>query len=99
MDKDLVTLLQRLTAALEIIAEKASALGVTPEDDENPHTTIAEAISNVATQVKYLGNGSASTPMGAIEAHGAAIKDAAATIAEAINGLASSIDQLSESRS
>ena len=36
----------------------------------------AEALSRIATQLKYLGNGDAGTPMGAIEAHGKFMSDA-----------------------
>ena len=37
---------------------------------------IARALDGVARELKYLGNGNANTEMGAIEAHGKAIKDA-----------------------
>jgi hypothetical protein len=56
---------------------------------------IIDAIDNVAQAIssglKYLGNADAATPMGAIEAHGAAMKEAAETIASAISDLAEAV--------
>ena len=51
---------------------------------------IAYALLRVAYQLKYLGNGNAATPMGAIEALGAVHKEGLASIADALasNGLA-----------
>jgi hypothetical protein len=50
---------------------------------------VAEAIDGVARALRALGNGNASTPMGAIEALGAVIK-------ESIGGLALSIETIAE---
>ena len=58
-------------------------------------TLIAEAIQFGA---KWLGNGDAATPMGALEAHGKAILDAAEKIAGALEGVAEAITQSSISR-
>jgi hypothetical protein len=55
---------------------------------------VAEAIEKIAMALKYLGNGDASTTMGAIEAHGMAIKESAETISSALESIASSIDNL-----
>lgn len=49
---------------------------------------IGELIRSAA---RSLGNGDASTPMGAIEAHGKAVTDAAGAIAEAIRDLADAV--------
>ena len=40
---------------------------------------------------KHLGNGDASTPMGAIEAHGKAITDAAALLAASLDRLSDAV--------
>jgi hypothetical protein len=49
---------------------------------------LAEAVNSLAYQVRYLGNGSADTPMGAIEAHGK-------FVSEALEGVASSMGEIS----
>lgn len=52
---------------------------------------LAEAQKSLATHVKYLGNGDAATPMGAIEAFGAHIGEKLDALVEAIyesNGIA-----------
>ena len=61
-----------------------------------PSDDIVEAIDGLAQAIhgglSQLGNGNASTPMGAFEAHGAAMLEAAENIASAIRELSSSID-------
>ena len=61
-----------------------------------PSDDIVEAIDGLANAIfrglSQLGNGDASTPMGAFEAHGAAMLEAAENIASAIRELSSSID-------
>jgi hypothetical protein len=49
--------------------------------DENE---VANALQNIATQLKYLGNGDAATTMGAIEALGMQLEKSAEIIAAAI---------------
>ena len=57
---------------------------------------IIEAIDGLAHAIHLglsnLGNGNAATPMGALEAHGKAMLEAAENIASAIRELSSSID-------
>ena len=55
------------------------------DDDPDP---VADAINNLATQIKYLGNGDASTSMGGMEALGLEIKNAGSAVAAAIHDLA-----------
>jgi len=59
---------------------------------------MVEAIDGLAHAIlvglSQLGNGNASSPMGAFEAHGAAMLEAAENIASAIRELSSSIDAL-----
>lgn len=56
---------------------------------------IAEALNNVAIQIKYLGNGGAATDQGAIEAHGyhmgEKVDSVSRAIAEGFNELAHAI--------
>lgn len=47
---------------------------------------LAIATENVAVHLKYLGNGDAATPMGAIEAFGAHIGDKLDGLTDAIRG-------------
>lgn len=58
---------------------------------------IADALNKVANAIHKLGLADAVTPMGAIEAHGVAVKDAAATIAAALGDLAEAIREGSTS--
>ena len=59
---------------------------------------IIEAIDGLAHAIHVglsnLGNGNAATPMGALEAHGKAMLEAAENIASAIRELSGSIDAL-----
>ena len=61
---------------------------------------MVEAIDGLAHAIlvglSQLGNGNASSPMGAFEAHGAALLEAAENIASAIRELSSSIDAFQE---
>ena len=63
-----------------------------------PSDDIVEAIDGLAQAIhrglSQLGNGNASTPMGAFEAHGHAMLEAAENIASAIRELSISIDTL-----
>ena len=64
----------------------------------DPSDDIVEAIDGLANAIhgglSQLGNGNASTPMGAFEAHGHAMLEAAENIASAIRELSISIDTL-----
>jgi len=66
------------------------------EERMDPSDDIVEAIDGLARAIhgglSQLGNGNASTPMGAFEAHGAAMLEAAENIASAIRELSISID-------
>ena len=61
---------------------------------------MVEAIDGLAHAIlvglSQLGNGNASSPMGAFEAHGAAMLEAAENIASAIRELSASIDVFQE---
>jgi hypothetical protein len=68
------------------------------EEQMEPSEDTVEAIDGLAHAIRVglsqLGNGDASTPMGAFEAHGAAMLEAAENIASAIRELSASIDAM-----
>ena len=70
------------------------------EEQMEASDDMVEAIDGLAHAIlvglSQLGNGNASTPMGAFEAHGAAMLEAAENIASAIRELSSSIDAFQE---
>jgi hypothetical protein len=70
------------------------------EEQMEASDDMVEAIDGLAHAIlvglSQLGNGNASSPMGAFEAHGAAMLEAAENIASAIRELSSSIDALQE---
>jgi len=55
---------------------------------------VADALQNVASALIRLGNGSASTDWGALEAHGKAMEDSANRIGEGLEDVASAIREL-----
>ncbi len=65
---------------------------------EGKAETIIEAVELIAQAVhsaaRELGNGGAATPMGALEAHGAVIKEAGEDIASALRSVADAIVQV-----
>lgn len=71
-----------------------------PDANGEP-ANVVDAIAMLATEfrrgLRDLGNADAATPMGAIEAHGKAITDAASTIAMSIDSLAQTIGALQTS--
>ena len=79
------------------VADALLQIGISPNvPDANLEAgNIVDAIAQVGGALrcaaKWLGNGDAATPMGAIEAHGKAIADASENIAGAIRELAEAI--------
>lgn len=57
---------------------------------------IADGLHDIASALRSLGNADAETPMGAIEALGAVLLDAADNIANAIDGLTTGIGDINE---
>lgn len=49
---------------------------------------IASALRDVAVALKYLGNGDASTTMGAIEAHSVQVREGLSEVATALQAIA-----------
>ena len=54
---------------------------------------VADKLGSVAFQLKYLGNGDAATPMGALEALGLVIKESVGSMASAISEVGNSMDR------
>jgi len=82
----LVGTLNDISHALDRIGD-----GVGSPDYIDAPDNLTEAAENIARQLKWLGNGDAATPMGAIEAHGEAIKAAADTIYAGLRELGEAI--------
>lgn len=68
------------------------------DPDASPEANIARAlfyigrgVADLAYQVKYLGNGSAASQMGAIEHLAAQVKEGAEGVAMALNGMGEAI--------
>lgn len=64
--------------------------------NEKQNNEIAEALDNVGEALRYLGNGNASTPMGAIEGLAMQVRDGAREIAGAMPDLSFEFSKLSE---
>jgi hypothetical protein len=60
------------------------------EDPRQP-TTVAEALKNVATQLKWLGTGNAATKMGAIEFLATCVRDGCERVGSSIDNLADAV--------
>ena len=57
---------------------------------------IADALESIATQLKYLGSGNASTEIGAIEGLGIVTKEAIESLSSAVHEIAESLDRHGE---
>jgi methyl-accepting chemotaxis protein len=64
--------------------------------DSTHDNPVAEAIQALATHIKYLGNGDAGNTMGAIEFLTTKIDEAATRIADAMDHLAASNEEIAE---
>lgn len=54
--------------------------------------TLVEALDGVGRRLRELGNGDAATAMGALEAHGQAVLDAAETLRREVAGVAEALE-------
>jgi hypothetical protein len=92
----------RTKSNADAIAETLHHVLVSPNvADSNMETAnlvdvVHELAQAVRSGLKWLGTGDAMTTMGAIEAHGVMVKEAAATIASALGDLASAIRETHE---
>ncbi len=87
---------EELNDTLKDVAYGLSEIGRgvgNPEYIDGPES-LTEAVDRVATSLKCLGNGDAVTPMGALEAHGKAILDAADKLSMSLNRIADAIRSL-----
>lgn len=67
------------------IKELSKSISILANAHKEGCSKIAEALESISTQLKYLGNGNASTSMGAIEGMAMQIKDGLETIGSAIH--------------
>ncbi len=58
---------------------------------EDGDVNLTHAVADVAHALRLLGNADASTPMGALEAHGAAMIEASENIASGLHDIADAI--------
>jgi hypothetical protein len=58
------------------------------------YINITDAVSDVGRALQLLGNADASTPMGALEAHGAVMLEASENIASGLHAIADAISEI-----
>ena len=75
-------------------ARVAQALYDTLVTDDFSEINIADAVFDVARALRLLGNADASTPMGALEAHGAMVLEASENIAGGLDNIADAIREI-----
>ncbi len=81
------------------VAEALCQIGISPNvpDSNLEPANLVDALARIGDAIhhglKYLGNADASTPMGALEAHGKAIIDAGESIAGSVTAVADAIDR------
>ena len=92
-----------ISGAMSLIADAMRNCLVSPnESDSNGEIAnavdglfaIARALDHVAIQLKYLGNGDAATPMGAIENLAKEIHDGFADLSSSLDGIGERIGDL-----
>ncbi len=84
-----------MTERQQVDARVAEALRrVLETDDGGDYINITDAVSDVGRALRLLGNADASTPMGALEAHGKAMLEASENIASGLRGIADAISEI-----
>lgn len=63
-------------------------------DEGSGDMNLTDAVSDVGRALRLLGNGDASTPMGALEAHGKAMLEASENIASGLHDIADAIREI-----
>lgn len=81
---------------VEAMAETMTLKAVT--NSLGQEANLVDVVSDVARALVLLGNADASTPMGALEAHGKAILEASENIAGGLHDVAEAIRDLSGGR-
>ncbi len=85
-------------------ADALLQIGISPNvpDANMEPANLVDAIAQIGNALRYsakwLGNGDAGTPMGALEAHGVAITEGADRIASALDGIAEAIGRHAEAQ-
>ena len=67
------------------------------EHIETQVDAIVHLANTIGFALKYLGNGDAMTPMGAIEALGLAVKEGLSEVGTALSEVATSLDEIADS--
>jgi hypothetical protein len=57
-------------------------------------TAMVDALTKIARQISDLGNAGANTEMGAIEAHGVALRESVGTLSESIHEVAQALQEI-----
>jgi len=84
-----------MTERQQVDARVAEALRDALETGEGRDCiNITDAVSDVGRALQLLGNADASTPMGALEAHGAAVLRASENIASGLHAIAEAISEI-----
>lgn len=78
---------------IESVAKALQNLAWSVSDDD---VSLADVLSRLASHMKWLGNGDAAGPMGAIEHLAVCIKEAGEHVAMSIDGLAEAIRERDE---
>jgi hypothetical protein len=86
---------ESLTEALQSVLTSPNV-----SDSNGEPANLVDALDSLAGAVRYglkhLGNADASTPMGAIEAHGAVILESADRVSSGLESIASAINELAQ---
>jgi hypothetical protein len=84
------------TDAAKRVAEAlyTGLLSESVSDDHGNKATIVDVVSDVARAIHVLGNADASTPMGALEAHGAAMIEASENVSRGLYDIADAIREI-----
>ena len=81
----------QIRGALERVLESDNV--ETPNGDD---ANIVDAVAMVARALHELGNADAATPMGAIEAHGKAVKESGEEVASGLRAVSISLDEIAD---
>ncbi len=86
-------MIEQRNAATEKVAEAlySGLLSDSVSDNHGNKATIVDVVSDVARAIHVLGNADAATPMGALEAHGAAMLEASENVSSGLHDIAEAI--------
>jgi hypothetical protein len=86
-------MIEQRNDATEKVAEAlySGLLSDSVSDNHGNKATIVDVVSDVARAIHVLGNADAATPMGALEAHGAAMLEASENVSSGLHDIAEAI--------